>query len=44
MLDINDLLNNAIKNHKNKKLFYTIKTKSDFKRYRGKNNLIFENL
>ena len=44
ILDKVFLTNKKIINLKIKKFFYTIKTKSDFKKYREKNNLIFENL
>jgi len=38
------LKNKNIKDLKIKKYYYTIKTKSEFKKYRKNNNLIFENL
>ena len=44
ILDKVFLNHKKIINLKIKKFFYTIKTKSDFKKYRKKNNLIFENL
>ena len=44
ILDKIFLNNKKIQNLKIKKYFYTIKKKSDFKKYNKKNNLIFENL
>ena len=44
ILDKIFLNNKKIKNLKIEKYFYTIKKKSDFKKYNKKNNLIFENL
>jgi len=44
VLDKIFLNNKKIQNLKIEKYFYTIKKKSDFKRYNKKNNLIFENL
>ena len=44
ILDKVFLTHKKIMNLKIRKFFYTIKTKSDFKKYREKNNLIFENL
>ena len=44
VLDKIFLNNKKIQNLKIKKYFYTIKKKSDFKKYNKKNNLIFENL
>ncbi len=44
ILDKYFLKNKKIKKMKIKKLFYTIKKKSEFKKYSRNNNLIFENL
>ncbi len=44
VLDKTFLNNKKIQNLKIEKYFYTIKKKSDFKKYNKKNNLIFENL
>ena len=44
VLDKIFLNNKKIQNLKIEKYFYTIKKKSDFKKYNKKNNLIFENL
>ena len=44
ILDKFYLKNKNIQKLKNKKYFYTIKTKSEFNKYNKKNNLIFENL
>ena len=44
ILDKVFLTHKKIKNLKIRKFFYTIKTKSDFKKYNKNNNLIFENL
>jgi len=44
VLDQIFLNNKKIQNLKIEKYFYTIKKKSDFKKYNKKNNLIFENL
>ena len=44
ILDKFFLKNKNIQDLKIKKYYYTIKTKSEFKRYRKNNNLIFENL
>ena len=44
ILDKSYLKNKKIQNLKNKKYFYTIKTKLDFNKYKKNNNLIFENL
>ena len=44
VLDKIFLNNKKIQNMKIEKYFYTIKKKSDFKKYNKKNNLIFENL
>ena len=44
VLDKIFLNNQKIQNLKIEKYFYTIKKKSDFKKYNKKNNLIFENL
>ena len=44
ILDKIFLNNNKIKNLKIEKYFYTIKKKSDFKKYNKNSNLIFENL
>ncbi|RPG06544.1 MAG: hypothetical protein CBE27_000470 [Pelagibacteraceae bacterium TMED267] len=44
ILDKIFLNNKKIQNLKIEKYFYTIKKKSDFKKYNKKNNLIFENL
>jgi len=44
ILDKFFLKNNSIKDLKIKKYYYTIKTKSEFKKYSKNNNLIFENL
>ena len=44
VLDKIFLDNKKIQNLKIEKYFYTIKKKSDFKKYNKKNNLIFENL
>ena len=44
ILDKFFLKNKSIKDLKIKKYYYTIKTKSEFKKYSKKNNLIFENL
>ena len=44
ILDKFFLKNKSIQNLKIKKYYYTIKTKSEFKKYGKNNNLIFENL
>ncbi len=44
ILDKSYLKNKNIKNLKIEKYYYTIKTKSEFKKYNKKNNLIFENI
>lgn len=44
VLDKSYLENKSIHKIKKDKYFYTIKTKSEFKKYKRKNNLIFENL
>ena len=44
ILDKIFLNNKKVQNLKIEKYFYTIKKKSDFKKYNKKNNLIFENL
>ena len=44
ILDKFFLKNKKIQDLKIKKYYYTIKTKSDFKKYSKNNNLIFENL
>jgi len=44
ILDKFFLKNKSIKDLKIKKYYYTIKTKSEFKKYSKNNNLIFENL
>ena len=44
ILDKYFLKNQAIQNLKIKKYYFTIKTKSEFKKYYKNNNLIFENL
>jgi len=44
VLDKSYLENKSIHKIKKDKYFYTIKTKSEFKKYKRENNLIFENL
>jgi glycerophosphoryl diester phosphodiesterase len=44
VLDKSYLENKSINKIKKDKYFYTIKTKSEFKKYKRENNLIFENL
>ena len=44
ILDKSYMKNKKIQNLKIKKYFYTIKNKSEFDKYKKKNNLIFENL
>ena len=44
VLDKSYLENKSIHKTKKDKYFYTIKTKSEFKKYKRENNLIFENL
>ena len=44
ILDKSYLENKSIHKIKKDKYFYTIKTKSEFKKYKRENNLIFENL
>jgi glycerophosphoryl diester phosphodiesterase len=44
ILDKSYIKSKRIKNLKIKKYYYTIKTKSEFKKYNKENNLIFENL
>ena len=44
ILDKFFLKSKAIQNLKIKKYFYTIKNKSELKKYKKNNNLIFENL
>ena len=44
VLDKSYLENKSINKIKKDKYFYTIKTKSEFKKYKKENNLIFENL
>ena len=44
ILDKSYLRNEKIQKLKIEKYYYTIKTKSEFKKFKKKNNLIFENL
>ena len=44
ILDKSYLKNNKIQKLKTKKYYYTIKTKSEFNKFKENNNLIFENL
>ena len=44
ILDKTYLINNKIQKLKIKKYYYTIKTKSEFNKFKENNNLIFENL